>query len=96
MTAIAIHVTRLSTKISSVHAGSASCFVECWQNQAALHISMDLLTAGGNSILQDYPWGKYERHVDIAGAYGSFVADLLTANPKSTGVLFDQPQVRIT
>ena len=56
---------------------------------------VELRTAGGNSILQDYPWGKYERHIDIAGAYGSFIAELLKANPKSTGVLFDQPQVGV-
>ena len=31
----------------------------------------------------------------MAGAYGSFLADLLVANPKSTGVLFDQPQVSL-
>ena len=49
--------------------------------------------AGGNTILQDYAWGKYAHYVDIAGAYGSFIAELLKANPKSTGVLFDQSQV---
>ncbi|CAL5225407.1 g8219 [Coccomyxa viridis] len=47
----------------------------------------------GNTILQDYAWGKYAHYVDIAGAYGSFIAELLKANPKSTGVLFDQSQV---
>ena len=31
----------------------------------------------------------------MAGAYGSFLASLLIANPKSTGVLFDQPQVSL-
>ena len=31
----------------------------------------------------------------MAGAYGSFLADLLVANPKSTGVRFDQPQVSL-
>lgn len=35
----------------------------------------------------------YLCYVDIAGAYGSFTADLLAANPKSVGVLFDQSQV---
>ncbi|CAK0759627.1 hypothetical protein CVIRNUC_002712 [Coccomyxa viridis] len=47
----------------------------------------------GNSILQDYPWTRYQCYVDIAGAYGSFMADLLAMNPQSIGILFDQPHV---
>eukprot|EP00884_Botryococcus_braunii_P016481 jgi/Botrbrau1/3516/Bobra.341_2s0043.1 len=45
------------------------------------------------SILSDYPWRRYSRYVDIAGAYGSFLADLLRMNPGARGVLFDQQQV---
>lgn len=56
---------------------------------------MQMYAAGGNTILKDYPWGKYERHIDIAGAYGSFLADILKANSKSKGILFDQPQVSV-
>ena len=58
-----------------------------------LYMLMALFYAGGNTILQDYNWGKYARYIDIAGAYGSFLADLLKANPKTTGSLFDQSQV---
>ena len=65
---------------------------EAW-DEANLRMLMEVLSAGGNGILQDYHWGRYERIIDIGGAYGSFIADLLKANPKSTGVLFDQPQV---
>ena len=32
--------------------------------------------------------------MDVAGAYGSFMADLLAMNPQSNGILFDQPHVR--
>ena len=41
----------------------------------------------------DYNWKKYKRVVDIAGAYGSFLARILRHNTKAAGVLFDQPQV---
>ena len=51
------------------------------------------MTAGGPSIVSDYAWGKHSRFVDIGGAYGSFLAKLLTSNAGTTGVLFDQPQV---
>jgi hypothetical protein len=44
-------------------------------------------------VLLDYPWGQYERFVDIAGAYGSFMASLLQRHPAAQGVLFDQAQV---
>ena len=49
--------------------------------------------AGKQGILQDYPWHRYTRFVDIGGAYGSFLMALLEQTPRATGVLFDQPQV---
>ena len=42
----------------------------------------------------DYNWRRYQRVVDIGGAYGSFLARILRHNAKAAGVLFDQPQVR--
>ena len=45
--------------------------------------------------MSDYDWGKHARFVDIGGAYGSFLSDLLSRHPGSTGVLFDQSQVRL-
>jgi hypothetical protein len=41
----------------------------------------------------DYDWNSHSRIVDIGGAYGSFLAHLLTANRKPRGLLFDQSQV---
>ncbi len=41
----------------------------------------------------DYDWKRHARIVDIGGAYGSFLAQLLTLNQRPRGVLFDQPQV---
>ena len=41
----------------------------------------------------DYNWRRYQRVVDIGGAYGSFLARVLRRNTKAAGVLFDQPQV---
>ena len=42
----------------------------------------------------DYNWTRYSRIVDIAGAYGSFLARLLRRNTGAAGVLFDQPLAR--
>jgi len=42
----------------------------------------------------DYNWTRFTRVVDIAGAYGSFLARLLRRNQRAAGVLFDQPQAR--
>ncbi len=42
----------------------------------------------------DYNWTRFSRVVDIAGAYGSFLARLLRRNQRAAGVLFDQPQAR--
>ena len=41
----------------------------------------------------DYNWWRYQRVVDIGGAYGSFLARVLRHNTRAAGVLFDQPQV---
>ncbi len=43
----------------------------------------------------DYGWNGHSRIVDIGGAYGSFMAHLLSVNHKPQGVLFDQPQARL-
>ncbi|EIE23146.1 hypothetical protein COCSUDRAFT_66185 [Coccomyxa subellipsoidea C-169] len=48
---------------------------------------------GTNAMATDYKWNAHSRIVDIGGAYGSFMAHLLTVNRKPRGVLFDQPQV---
>jgi hypothetical protein len=42
----------------------------------------------------DYNWTRFARVVDVAGAYGSFLARLLRRSRRATGVLFDQPQAR--
>ncbi len=49
--------------------------------------------AGTIAMATDYDWNRHARIVDIGGAYGSFLAQLLTRNQKPRGVLFDQPQV---
>ncbi|BDA50119.1 Acetylserotonin O-methyltransferase [Coccomyxa sp. Obi] len=48
---------------------------------------------GTNAMATDYDWNRHARIVDIGGAYGSFLAHLLTLNQQPRGVLFDQPQV---
>ena len=45
------------------------------------------------TVLKDYNWGRFDRYIDIGGAYGSFLASLLSRHPAAQGVLFDQSQV---
>jgi hypothetical protein len=45
-------------------------------------------------VIADFDWSRFARFVDIAGAYGSFLARLLRHAPRAEGVLFDQPQAR--
>ena len=47
-----------------------------------------------DALVSDYPWSRYSRFVDIAGAYGSFLARLMRHVQAAEGVLFDQPQAR--
>ena len=47
---------------------------------------------GTEAAVLDYNWTRFSRVVDIAGAYGSFLARLLRRNQGAAGVLFDQPQ----
>ena len=46
------------------------------------------------AVIAEYPWSRYKRFLDIAGAYGSFLARLLSHVKGTEGVLSDQPQVR--
>lgn len=47
-----------------------------------------------DAVIAEYPWSRYSRFVDIAGAYGSFLARLLNHVKAAEGVIFDQPQAR--
>ena len=47
-----------------------------------------------DAVIAEYPWSRYKRFVDIAGAYGSFLARLLKHVKTAEGVIFDQPQAR--
>lgn len=46
-----------------------------------------------NAVVSDFPWGSYNRILDIGGAYGSVLAALMESNPAAEGVLFDLPDV---
>ncbi len=52
------------------------------------------LAPGAEAAVLDYNWTRFARVVDVAGAYGSFLARLLRRSRRATGVLFDQPQAR--
>jgi hypothetical protein len=49
---------------------------------------------GAEAAVLDYNWTRFARVVDVAGAYGSFLARLLRRNQRAAGVLFDQPLAR--
>ena len=36
---------------------------------------------------------RYDRVIDVGGAYGSLLASIMEANTTAVGVLFDLPQV---
>ena len=46
-----------------------------------------------DTIVRAYDFSDCERIVDVGGGHGSFLADLLKANPHTRGILFDLPQV---
>lgn len=46
-----------------------------------------------NVVISTYDFSQYKIIVDVGGGYGSFMAAILTANPKLDGILFDLPQV---
>lgn len=46
-----------------------------------------------NAVVSDFPWGSYNRILDVGGAHGSVLAALMEANPTAEGVLFDLPDV---
>lgn len=45
------------------------------------------------AIAAAYDFNKFGRIVDVGGGQGGLLARILLAVPKSTGILFDQPQV---
>lgn len=56
--------------------------------------AMASISAGQNAaVAEAYPFGKLTRLVDVGGAHGHMLAEILRRHKKLTGVLFDQPQV---
>ena len=45
------------------------------------------------ALLADYDWSRFDRFIDVGGAYGSVLAALMGQHPATRGVLFDLPQV---
>jgi O-methyltransferase domain/Dimerisation domain len=45
------------------------------------------------AIIAAYDFARFARIVDVGGANGAFLAAILTASPRSTGVVFDLPHV---
>lgn len=51
------------------------------------------VTQGKLTLVTDYDWSRFERVLDIGGAYGSMLEGILRVNTSAQGVLFDLPQV---
>lgn len=45
------------------------------------------------AVLPAYPWGTFDKLVDMGGGTGQVLAGILAANPELRGVLFDLPHV---
>ncbi len=67
------------------------------QNPEAAKIfnqAMTSLSALENaSVVSDYDFSNIQTLVDVAGGHGKLLTDILKANPKIKGILFDQPSV---
>lgn len=46
-----------------------------------------------DAILAAYDFSSFQTMADIGGGYGTFLAEVLHANPKAMGILYDMPHV---
>ena len=53
--------------------------------------SVEALT--GNSYLDDFDWGRFDRLIDIGGSNGNKSLAILKQHPKMHALVFDRPQV---
>ena len=58
-------------------------------NEAMVEFS----AAVGEAVVRAYDFSPYRVIADIGGGHGQLLASILAANPRSEGVLFDQPEV---
>jgi 8-O-methyltransferase len=56
--------------------------------------SMDLLATPIGMALSQYDWSNYKSMVDVGGARGHFVHQVVTQNPHLSGAVFDLPALR--
>jgi len=56
--------------------------------------SMSNLSAVENpAIVAAYDFSRFQKIIDVGGGHGSLLAAILSANPKLTGILYDNPRV---
>jgi hypothetical protein len=53
----------------------------------------DMSASTAPAVVEAYDFSQFERLVDVAGGHGLLLAQILGANPKVKGVLFDVPAV---
>ena len=81
--------------------GHACMLVICRSSQEQTHASsaggvvkdVVWVTQGKLALVTDYEWSRFDRVLDIWGAYGSMLEVILRVNTSAKGVLFDLPQV---
>lgn len=63
------------------------------ESAAVFNRAMTEWTTGESAaIMSAYDFSQFERVVDVGGGHGLFIADILRANPRLKGVLFELPQ----
>jgi O-methyltransferase/methyltransferase family protein len=56
--------------------------------------SMSGMTAAVNESLRSlFDFSKFNTVVDVGGGHGALITEILKSNPKTTGILFDAPEV---
>jgi hypothetical protein len=56
--------------------------------------SMSGMTAAVNESLRSlFDFSKFNTVVDVGGGHGGLITEILKSNPKTTGILFDAPEV---
>jgi SAM-dependent methyltransferase len=79
------------------HVFGQEAFPYLARNEGAARIFNEAMTGaasvGNAAVAAAYDFSKARRVVDVGGGHGSLIAEILKANPKVTGILFDQPSV---
>lgn len=66
---------------------------DCLGRAKAVHSGTRGRGAVLGGMVEDIPWARWARILDVGGAYGSLLAAILRRHPQMSGLLFDLPHV---